>query len=224
MLDLKNVYRGREIKFYDFLKEKIKPLREEFLKHNPTWLTSDCIDFNRDTGEFYDRAYQDGAINKKDSWNLFVFKTKFTNTVIKQELRDQFPAAFSIIDFFGDDCTSATYSSFEPNLILRRHTGFENREAKNIRVHIPLIIPTGDLGLEVHGEEVHWEDIFAFNNQKAHSAWNLTNHRRLIFILDLKRTACDMPPAPAWFPGCNDDAPRFPKTETEGEIWQKTKN
>lgn len=227
MLELKNIYRNREIKFYDFLLEHKQGLIDDFLKNNPEWLTvHDKIAYETQFGDMHNsngyNDYEQEVISKKDGWNLLGLISQFDNKV-RESQREKYPTAFKIIDAFGEDCKIATYSTFEPGNILRRHTGPENRLAKNIRIHIPLIIPEGDVGFEVHGEEIHWDDIFAFNNQKAHSAWNLTNKRRLIFILDLTRTICDMPPAPEWFQGCNDDAPRFPKTEREGEAWKKSR-
>lgn len=223
-MELKNIYRGREIKFYDMLQEHKQGLLDDFLKLNPEWLTvQDSIAYETENGEFHKRDYEDGYISKKQGWNVLALVSQFNGQPFEEQ-REKYPTAFKLIDFFGKECKIATYSTFEPGNILRRHTGPENREAKNIRIHIPLIIPKGDVGFEVHGEEIHWDDIFAFNNQKAHSAWNLTSERRLIFIIDLTRHICDLPPAPVWYQGCNDDAPGFAKTETTGEIWKNSVN
>lgn len=227
MLELKNIYRGKEIKFYDFFKENQQGLVDDFLKLNPEWLTvHDKIAYQTEFGDMHNtngyNDYEQNIISKKDGWNILGFISQFDNKV-RDQYRDQYPTAFKLIDFFGQDCKIASYSTFEAGNILRRHSGPENRLAKNIRIHIPLIVPQGDIGLEVHGEEVHWDDIFAFNNQKAHSAWNLTTQRRLIFIIDLTRELCELPPAPPWFLGCNNDAPPFPKTDTIGEVWRRSR-
>jgi len=73
-------------------------------------------------------------------------------------------------------------------------------------------VPQGDIGFEVEGEIVLWDDVFSFNNQKLHSVWNNTPERRLVLLLDLLRDTCDLPPAPAWTPGCNDGVSAFEKT------------
>ena len=215
MLELKNIYRGREVKFYDFFMEHKQALIDDFLKQNPTYK-----DVNA-TLPFASVPYQDGAINIEDAWKHVPIKESLTSIVV-EENRPKYPTGFKLLEHFGDACSGLAYLSMEPGMILRRHTCPENKEAKRIRIHIPLIIPEGDIGFEVHAEEIRWDDIFAFNNQKAHSAWNLTSQRRLIFLIDMNRDACDMPPAPVWFPGCNDDAPRFEKTETESEVWQNS--
>jgi hypothetical protein len=225
MLELKNIYRSKEIKFYDFLMSHQQGLRDDFLRNNPTWISvQNAVEYEIEDSNIaakYNVSIQE-IISKKNGWNRLGFISQFDNKV-RDHQREKYPTAFKIIDHFSRlDCTAAAYSTFEPGNILSRHTGPENRTAKNIRIHIPLIIPEGDVGFEVHGEEIRWDDIFAFNNQKAHSAWNLTNERRLIFILDVTRSICDMPPAPEWFPGCNDNAPEFYKTQKEGEIWKKS--
>ena len=215
MLELKNIYRGREVKFYDFFMEHKQALIDDFLKQNPTYK-----DVNA-TQPFASVEYQPGAINIENAWQVVPIKKILTSTIV-EENRPKYPTGFKLMEHFGDDCTGLGYISMAPGMILRRHTGPENKDAKRIRIHIPLIIPEGDVGFEVHGEIVRWDDIFSFNNQKAHSGWNLTNERRLVFLLDINRDICDLPPAPAWFPGCNNNAPRFEKTETESEVWQNS--
>ena len=61
-----------------------------------------------------------------------------------------YPTAYKLITEFGDKCPIANYSSFAPHTILNRHTGPENRNGKHIRIHIPLIIPEGDVFFEVN--------------------------------------------------------------------------
>lgn len=111
-----------------------------------------------------------------------------------------YPTAYKLITEFGDKCPIAQYSTFAPNTILNRHTGPENRTGKYIRIHIPLIIPEGDVFLEVNGEEITWKDLFAFNNQKPHSAYNLTSEYRLIFLIDIEREHIGLPPGKEYDP------------------------
>jgi hypothetical protein len=127
--------------------------------------------------------------------------------------RENFPTAYThILDRFPD-CIFATYGVMMPHSVIVRHTGAENRNGKYIRIHIPLIVPEGDIGFEVACEEVDWSDIFGFNNQKLHSAWNNTEHPRLVFVFDILRSTCDLPLGIPWSKEDNDLTPRFPKTE-----------
>jgi aspartyl/asparaginyl beta-hydroxylase (cupin superfamily) len=95
---------------------------------------------------------------------------------------------------YGDDCPIANYSILAPNSVINRHTGIENRSGEFIRIHIPLIVPQGEIFFEVYGEEVRWDDIFAFNNQFVHSAHNYTDQYRLCFLIDIRRTRAGLPP------------------------------
>jgi aspartyl/asparaginyl beta-hydroxylase (cupin superfamily) len=76
--------------------------------------------------------------------------------------------------------------------IIRRHTGPENRDGEFIRIHIPLIVPDGAIFFEVGGEVVYWNDIFGFDNQTIHSAHNYTKHRRLVYLIDIRRSTIGM--------------------------------
>jgi hypothetical protein len=106
----------------------------------------------------------------------------------------KYKTAYGLVQEFGEYCPIAHYSIMAPNTVLDRHTGPENRTGKYIRIHIPLIIPEGDVFLEVNGEEVTWNDLFGFNNQFVHSAHNYTNEYRLIFLIDLDREHIGMSP------------------------------
>jgi hypothetical protein len=111
-----------------------------------------------------------------------------------------YPTAYKLIKEFGAHCPIANYSCMAPHSILHRHTGPENRTGKYIRIHIPLIIPVGDIFLEVNGEEVNWSDLFGFNNQLAHSSHNLSPYYRLIFLIDLDREYIGMSPGNVYNP------------------------
>ena len=70
------------------------------------------------------------------------------------------------------------------------HYDIENLDGELLCVHIPLDIPDGDLALDVDGDIIRWEDIFAFNNQKIHRAWNKSDKHRLVFLLDFTKKSC----------------------------------
>lgn len=145
---------------------------------------------------------------KMDSWKGIAFKYTLLdkkNNIRREVSEDhefarRFPTAFNLIKEFGDDCPIAQYSILAPNSSIFRHTGPENREGKYIRIHIPLIVPEGDVFLEVNGEEVTWEDLFGFNNQYAHSAHNLTDQWRMIFLIDIDRIRAGLEPGSPYDP------------------------
>lgn len=120
------------------------------------------------------------------------------NVVVDEQISNEdavkYPTAMQLLDDYRDDLFGLVYSAIGPYSILQRHVGPENIEGEYIRIHLPLIIPSGDIFLEVQGQEVEWTDIFGFNNQYLHSAHNYSNDWRLIMIIDLSRKACGLPP------------------------------
>jgi len=111
-----------------------------------------------------------------------------------EEDAKKFPTAMALLDEFSDACYGLVYSGLGPRSILQRHVGPENIDGLYLRVHLPLIIPKGDVFLEVDNEEVTWDQLMGFNNQYLHSAHNYTNEWRLVMIMDLRRELIGMEP------------------------------
>lgn len=134
---------------------------------------------------------------KLHAWKTLTIKyehKKAKQFKINEEAKTKYPTAYKLIEKYGDNCGIATYSVIEPNSVIDRHTGPENRDGDYLRIHIPLVIPTGEVFFEVLGQTVYWDNIWGFNNQLVHSAHNYTNKYRLVFIIDLKRTTIGLDP------------------------------
>lgn len=106
----------------------------------------------------------------------------------------RYPTAMRLLEKYKDSCYGLVYSAIAPYTILHRHTGPENIEGRYVRIHIPLIIPQGDLFIEIANKEVTWDDIFGFSSQDLHSAHNYSNEWRLIMIMDMDMEAAGLPP------------------------------
>lgn len=218
-MELKNVYKGREIKFYDYLMSLRNDLIVDFFKQHPNytgqdhWKT-DCLSTPDGWGM---SLLKYNHLNEKDNYAIKKERSEDRMSLIKEhdEFKLRYPTAYSkIIDYWGADCNVAAYLTLHPGVTFKRHTDDDNRDNKFIRIHIPLIIPEGDVGLEVYGEQLDWADLLAFNNQKTHSVWNWTDQPRLIFLFDLSRSVCGIPPDAPWDRERDEiNAPRFPKTE-----------
>jgi hypothetical protein len=135
------------------------------------------------------------------------------NTLNDNETKLKYPTAYHKILTRFPEAILAGYSVLFPNSVIGRHTDVEYRNNTHIKIHIPLSIPKGDLGLEVAGEIVDWSDLFAFDTQKLHSAWNNTKEPRIVFIFDLPRAVCDIPNGIPWTWEDGNGLPPFLKTE-----------
>jgi hypothetical protein len=216
--DTKTIYRGKELPYVDYFESKKADLTKEFLAQYPEFYTTDPL---RDLPMLQNKitAALGSSSTPNSPWELLQIKgtyfgePPYYGSQSIDESRAKFPTAMNIIDYFGPDVVrSISYSVLEPHSTIARHWDVENREGKFIRVHIPLIVPSGDLGIEVNGEIIEWSEPFAFNNLLLHSAWNFTNHRRLIIISDLKRSYLGLPDEPPWTEQTNANAVPFPKT------------
>lgn len=188
------IFRRHEIPIADYLMSFREDLTKEFLAYHTDFLE----------GEFAKgRPYWSPAVDvdriktSKESWKVTSVKYNFAKENLKYDMEEDvaknFPTAIKLTQEFGDDCPISTYSILEANSVIKRHTGIENRTGEFIRIHIPLIVPPGDIFFEVNGEEIDWSDIFAFDNQQVHSAYNQTPHRRLVYLIDIRRSRIGMP-------------------------------
>jgi len=77
---------------------------------------------------------------------------------------------------------SAFFSILRPHSKIPPHTGVTNTRAI---IHLPLIVPPG-CGFRVGGETREWAEgrAFAFDDTIEHEAWNDSDQRRAILIID----------------------------------------
>lgn len=90
-------------------------------------------------------------------------------------------ARLPILDLPGRG-PSAFFSILRPHAHIPPHTGVTNTRAI---IHLPLIVPPG-CGFRVGGETREWVEgqAFAFDDTIDHEAWNTSDQRRAILILD----------------------------------------
>ena len=217
-MKLQTIYRGKELPLADYFESKRAALAAEFLLEYPEFHSTEPL-HNLDVLQNRISAILGNKTGPGAPWELLQIKGTYGfNGPLRPGLysidmsRSKFPTATSFVDYFGEAVRSISYSVLEPHSTIARHWDHENCEGKCIRVHIPLIVPHGDLGLEVNGEIANWTESFGFNNLRLHSAWNFTDHRRLILILDLERSHLGLPDEPPWTQATNAGTVPFPKT------------
>jgi hypothetical protein len=195
------IYRRNEIPIADYLMSFQDALTKEFLAYH-----KDFIEGSFEKG----RPYWSPAVDvdkiktSHESWKVTSIKYNFAQGNLNYNMEDDvarhFPTAVKLTQEWGDDCPISTYSILEANSVIKRHTGIENRTGEFVRIHIPLIVPPGEIFFEVNGEEVDWSDIFAFDNQQVHSAYNQTPWRRLVYLIDIRRSRIGMSAGHAYNP------------------------
>jgi len=204
---IKKIWRGNEIPVADHLMSFQTALKDEFLSGCES-IDEACQKYTIDNLDLrmfgVPLEYTVKGIEKKDpntgefkkditGWKTVHFKYERHDDLIDWEfertandiISKKYPTAYNLVKSYGEFCPIASYSILAPQTKLNRHSGPENREGKYIRIHIPLIVPEGDVFLEASGEEVTWDDIWGFNNQHSHSAYNFSDQWRVIFLIDL---------------------------------------
>ena len=130
--------------------------------------------------------------------NIEVNGVKYADSSFKK-VSETYPTAKTLVNLWSEYTGSAFYSILDRNNEIPIHTNPGNRAGETLRIHIPLIIPknTGwkQLGFESEGTKLVWDEIWGFDNQSLHSAWNYTDERRLVFIIDLDRDFLGLPPS-----------------------------
>ena len=220
-IDNKIIYRGKELPFFDYFESKKEGLRNEFLAEYPDFSSTQILE-NSDILQNDITAKISTTRGRGTAWKQLIVKGSYFGkppyygSYSIEESTAKFPTTVSIIDFFGfDNLGAVTYSVLEANGIIARHTGPENRAGKFIRCHIPLIVPEGDLGMEINGEVIDWAESFGFNNQIIHSVWNNTDYRRLVLMIDIRRSYIGLPDAAPWTEETNANAVPFEKTHNK---------
>ncbi len=219
MFTRKTIWHRNEIPIGDYLMSFQDKLREEFMEGfsslEQAAMTLGHTTLDRPDHNVSKNTYDNLVQEKTDRWRPnvdgwknvpFKYTLKDAKNNIERGVNDsdsivqKCPTAFNLMQEYGDDCPILNYSILAPKSAILRHTGPENRSGRFIRIHIPLIVPEGDVFLEVNGEEVTWKDLFGFNNQYAHSAYNLTDEWRLIFLIDIDRERAGLQPGEPYNP------------------------
>jgi beta-hydroxylase len=88
------------------------------------------------------------------------------------------------------ELVTADFSVLPPHTDILPHKGYSRMIT---RCHLPLIVPRGDLGIEVEGETRVWEEgkLISFDDSLSHRAWNHTDEVRVVMMIDVASEAFD---------------------------------
>lgn len=96
------------------------------------------------------------------------------------------PKTFELLQEIPDLVT-AQFSVLNPNTKVDPHYGYTTMVLRN---HLALEIPSQKLcKIKVENEETSWEEgkIITFDDSKLHEAWNLSNKRRIVLMIDVAK-------------------------------------
>lgn len=81
---------------------------------------------------------------------------------------------------------NAAFAALESGGTIAPHQGSSDRVD---RCHLGLVIPSGDLRLQVAGVPRGWTpgELMIFDDRSFHEAWNRTDSRRFVLIVDLEK-------------------------------------
>lgn len=158
------------------LKDKINSLIPKFRQD---FITAHNMDTSNipmyDIGEKLD-------VHKK--WKMSVLKIMGE---WDQAAKNKYPTLNQFVEELGDVCRSAGYSILEAGGNVITHTDTEEGHENYVIVHVPLIVPDGDVGFYENNEAGKWieGECFILDVESPHSIWNYTDKPRVVILLEL---------------------------------------
>jgi aspartyl/asparaginyl beta-hydroxylase (cupin superfamily) len=165
------VYDNDKFVYKTFIDGYIPKLREEFLSN----------DFSNAP------LYPAGTYAKLDihqKWKMIAVKNMGE---WDPDNKSKYPLFTSFIESFGEKCRGAGFSILEPGGEVLSHTDTEEDHERYVIVHVPLIVPDGDVGLTENDERTTWVEgsSFILDVESPHSIWNFTSESRVVILLEL---------------------------------------
>jgi hypothetical protein len=192
---MKTIWTHEEITIADELLSLAPKLTEEFLNYHKDFYTT--FSNAKSYGDNNPLAILDE--NERTKWKVEGLRYSLPeqriehNLFLDEKTIKDFPTAAALTKKYHKDCGCSGYSVLESGGVIKPHVDIENRSHNTIRLHIPLIIPETGCVFDVDGVKVEWTDLFGFDNGIIHSAYNESNERRLIYIIDITRSFLGIP-------------------------------
>ncbi len=119
---------------------------------------------------------------------LYVLWLTFSSSVGKYEWenvdQNKFPKTFNILKPFN--LSKFAFAKLGGNNRNELHVD-STPDNPMIRIHLPLIVPKGDIFLEVNGERLKWREgkCLVLDTSLPHTFWNYTGKERINLLLSL---------------------------------------
>jgi len=128
--------------------------------------------------------FNNSLVTKTKSWKTFAFF--FWQWRVNKNI-NQCPKTNKILNEIPH-IVSASVSIMEPGVQIKPHRGDTNAV---VRSHLAIEAPVGlpDCGFEVNEQKIGWIEgkVFLFNDAAKHTAWNHSDKRRYVLLMDVMR-------------------------------------
>jgi aspartyl/asparaginyl beta-hydroxylase (cupin superfamily) len=156
------------------------------IEHNWTELKEEITTFIKEKDSaFISNKAEYSHIDLNDGWSIVKFL--FWGKKVSGEFKNKCPKTMGYLNKVPG-LVSLSISKLAPKSVLAEHSGDTNAI---MRCHLGVEIPAGlpEVGLKVNGEERGWVEgkWVIFNDAYRHSAWNNTDKRRIVIIIDIIR-------------------------------------
>ena len=133
--------------------------------------------------QFQANSYQN--VNVEGGWSSLPFM--FWGSILSAEFQKKCPLSWGYLSKV-DGLTSLSLSKLSPHSSIARHRGDTNAV---MRCHLGIEASTGlpQCGIKVREEDKGWAEgkWLLFNDACIHSAWNQSDKRRIVLIIDVVR-------------------------------------
>ena len=140
--------------------------------------------------------YNNNNENDEPSWTVFPLCHTFpANDITKRKFISStcahVPRTTDLLkQYLGTALRTALFSRLDPETTLAPHTGWKDLANHVLRLHIPLVVPSGNYcGTWVDGcvENQCIGKVLCFDDSKVHRAFNYSQEERIVLIVDLIR-------------------------------------
>lgn len=130
----------------------------------------------RDAVGWHEKKLHDGG------WNVFGLFEFPSGAAIEGNV-DRCPVTSDLIERWIPHHGAVGFSILMPGTVVRPHQGYQG---SFLRAHLGLMIPAGDVGLSVAGEQRGWREgeWLVFDDRDEHNAWNLSDSMRVVLLID----------------------------------------
>lgn len=165
------IYKVEKIKGLAYLEQHASIIKEELLE-------------NLADAQKAALCFKKHALKKQPGWKQIELKIYGVEYPKRVAL---FPKTMKVLEKIPNIST-VYFSVLSPRTAIPPHVGDTDAF---FRVHLALEVPKGlpECGFEVAGQQLEWREgkCFAFNDMYYHTAWNHSEEKRIVLILDILR-------------------------------------